>query len=66
MATTTTIKQQSTKRGSKRNGGDGDGDGDEDGGGKSKGDSGRFTVEGMCLTSYIGTKGGILKYFMSE
>jgi hypothetical protein len=23
------------------------------------------TVEGMCLTSYIGTRGGILKYFLS-
>jgi hypothetical protein len=31
MATTTTIKQQSTKRGCKRNGGDSDGDGDGDG-----------------------------------
>jgi len=33
MATTARIKQQSIKRGSKRNGGDGDGDGDGDGNG---------------------------------
>ena len=39
MVTTTTIKQQSTKRGNKRNGGDGDGIGDGDG--NSEGDSGR-------------------------
>ena len=38
MAMATTIKQQSTKRGSKRNGGDGDGD--WDGNGNSEGDSG--------------------------
>jgi len=31
MATTTTIKQQSTNRSSKRNGGDGDGDGNSEG-----------------------------------
>jgi hypothetical protein len=41
MATTTTIKQQSTKRGSKRNGGDGDGDGDSDGDGDGDGDKNR-------------------------
>jgi hypothetical protein len=36
--TTTTIKQQSTKRGSEKNGGGGDGDGDSDN--NSEGDSG--------------------------
>jgi hypothetical protein len=35
MATRTTIKQQSTKRGSKRNGGDGDGDDIGGGGGNT-------------------------------
>jgi hypothetical protein len=39
MATTTTIKQQSTKRGSKRNGGDGDSDGGGGGIGDGNGDN---------------------------
>jgi hypothetical protein len=41
MATTKTIKQQTTKHGSRRNGGDGDCDGDGDGDRNIEGHSGQ-------------------------
>ena len=53
MVTTTTIKQQSTKRGIKTNGGDGDGGGDAvgDGDGNSEGDSRRRRGRGRRATA---------------